>query len=244
MAPFLDPRSKTTGVEAAKGLLISVVAITSWLQYYPIACVYHCYWASIPMYGVFAYLFYSLHSSPSRVAKSMVAVAVIGLVFYKDVTWRIDSWAPRQHSQNSTITSISTLRGMRTWEAERTSYDALALLIDAYHRVYPEGGIVTTTRHALFPALTLKQAYYHPLYVIWEDLMPKTFPEALPARAAYIKEKLPMVIGALDSPATHVRVASLWWGGPMEIYVPKNTHPTEFVTCEGSGPCRRSALQY
>jgi hypothetical protein len=90
--------------------------------------------------------------------------------------------------------------------------------------------------------LTSKQASYHPIYVNWPELLPKVYPESEAARQKYIHDKLPMVVGPVAQP-THVRVAVLFWGGLYEIYVPRNTHPTEFVECDGSGPCRRRPLQ-
>ncbi len=241
-ARFLDPAASANSVEAAAALLASAVAVTSWLQYFPIPCVYHCYWASIPMFGVFAYLFYSSHISASRAVRSLVVVAVFGVVFYKDISWRIESAKPRLQSQGELIRSIPTLRGMYTTQAELWSYDALASLIDSYHRIHPEGGVVTTSRHGLFPALAVKQATFHPLYMMWDEIMPKVYPEAVAVRDEYIKNHLPLVVGPTTG-TTHIRVASLWWGGMYDIYVPKDTHPTEFVTCDGTGPCRRGPVR-
>ncbi len=89
--------------------------------------------------------------------------------------------------------------------------------------------------------MTSKQASYHPIYVHWAEFMPLVYPEAEGARLKYVQDKLPVVVGPIDVP-THVRIASLAWGGKYDIHVPKDTHPTEFIECDISGPCRRMPL--
>ena len=67
------------------------------------------------------------------------------------------------------------------------------------------------------------------------------YPELATVRSKYIKNELPMVIGPL-SVNTHVRVASLWWGGMYDVYVPNDAKPREFVECYGSKPCQHRPL--
>jgi len=241
IAPFLDPKASSHRTATAIVLLMSTVGITSWLQYYPVACNYHCYWASIPMLGVFAYLFYSSHIGGSTFLRSLMAVIVVGLVFYKDVSWRIESTKPRIKSENLLVQSIPTLRGMRTNQQMLWSFNAFASLLDAYHRAHPDGVVVTTTNQALLPALASKQATL-PLHVNWSDWMFPLYPQAEPIRLEYIRENLPMVVGPINLP-TYIRVASVCWDHLYDISVPKDTHPTEFIECDGSGPCQQRPLQ-
>jgi hypothetical protein len=130
---------------------------------------------------------------------------------------------------------------MRTNQQMLWSFDAFATLFDAYHRVHPEGVVVTTTNQALLPALASKQATHLPIHVNWSDYMLPVYPEAETVRQKYIQENRPMVVGPLNLP-TYVRVASVFWDHMYDISVPSDTHPTEFIECDGSGPCKRRPL--
>lgn len=241
-SPFLDPKSKLGNPRAVAVLLASTVAVTSWFQFYPVACNYHCYWAGVPMFGVFAYAFYSSHESTSKVLRSLVVTFVVGVVFYNDVDLRLNSAESHVKSQNTPVTGIVTLRGMRVPPADAASYAALQTLLDAYLRVHPNGTIVTTTGHGLFPALNVTQARYHPMYMSWPNISP-IYPTADAARDKYVREKLPMVIGAANLAATHVRAGHLSWQGVgYDINVPKDVRPTESVWCNVSGNCVRTPI--
>lgn len=241
-APFLDPRSTSTNRRASVALLASTVAVTSWFQYFPIACNYHCYWAGLPMFGVFAHLFYSSHESTSRVLRSVVTVFVVGLVFYSDVNLRIDSIEPHISSQNVPIKGIPAFRGMSVNAADAANYEAMQSLIQPYLRVHPNGTIVTTSGNGLFPTFISRQASYHPMYMSWASMYP-IYPDADAARLKYINEQQPMVIGPMPVPGTHVYVGHITWQGVgYNILVPRDTNPTEILECTGAGACTRRPM--
>ncbi len=239
---FLDPKAVVESPRAATVLLASTVAVTSWFQFYPVACDYHCYWAAIPMFGVFAYVVYSSHRSGSLVFKSLIGLFAMVVVFKNDVERRLDAIDSHISSQNVPIKSIPALRGMRVNAADATNYDALQSLLDAYLRVHPEGTLVTTSGNGLFPALTTNQALFHPMY-LWWDMMSPVYPGVDAIRLKYIKEKLPMVHGSMEVPDTHVYVGHISWGGVgYNILVPKDTHPTEILECSVAGVCTRRPI--
>lgn len=241
-APFLDGQSRAASSSLAKGLLVSVVAVTSWLQYYPVACNYHCYWAGIPMLGVFAYLFYSSHQSTSVATRGLIVTVLSGLLFYYDADLRIRAVKPHIADLNIPIEGIEALRGMRSNRAEATSFAVLGDIIDKYLQAHPDGTIVTSLGDGLFPALTTNQASYHPFYVNWATITPVIYPDRQAAYFKYVEEKQPMIIGERHEP-THVQVASLFlWGYPYHVHVPVDTHPTEFIECDGGGFCSHKPL--
>jgi hypothetical protein len=239
---FLDPSKSARSVYAAKVFLVATVAATSWLQYYPIPCDYHCYWAGIPMFGVFAFIFFGSHESRSRITRAVVAAAVFCLIFYLDVKARIDAVEPHIASQKVTITSIPTLRGMKVNSADAINYDALQTIIDGYSDIHPDGSIVTTTSQALFPTLMVHQASFHPLHIV-EPNLESLYPEAAAARAEFIRDKLPMIIGPGVVPPTHVYAGHITWQGVgYNILVPKDAAPKEILECNAGGGCDRRPL--
>jgi hypothetical protein len=241
-APFLDPKSTPKGSQAAYALLASAVAVTSWLQYYPVPCNYHCYWAAIPMLGVFVHLFYSSHESSSPITRSLVAIAVSGLLFYNDATLRIDAVAPHIQSQNTPIESVPALRGMRVNAREAQNYAAFQAIVDAYLRARPDGTIVTNWGDGLFPALSPKQASYHPFYMNWSTITPRVYPDWSQAFLKYVAEHRPLIVGQIDDPK-YVQVGVIFlWSFPYYFNVPVDTHPTEFVDCHSTSTCQRRPL--
>jgi hypothetical protein len=242
-APFLDPKNPVKSREVAMALLASTVALTSWPQNYPVACNYHCYWAGLPMFGVFAYLFYSSHEGLSRWARSLVAVAVMGIVFYYDVNLRIEAVEPHMAGQNNPIRGVPALSGMRAPKADQVNYEALQVLIDAYLRAHPDGTIVTTTGHGLFPTLIERQAVYHPIYMYWGGVngFSVIYADADAARQRYIAEHAPLIIGPMEVPPTHVYVGHLTYQGVgYNILVPKDVRPAEILECNAGGGCRHT----
>jgi hypothetical protein len=245
-ATFLDPKVVLETPRAATVLLASTVAVTSWLQYYPVACNYHCYFAGIPLFGVFAYAFYSSHRSASKIVRSLVVMCVVGIVFYNDVDVRVKEIDAHVASQNVPVKSIPALRGMRVTPADAQCYDALGELLAAYLKVHPAGTIVTTTGHGLFPALHEEQARYHPMYMSWESITPisRIYPDVDEARNRYVAAKSPMVIGPAEVSATHVRVGHISWQWVgYDVHVPKDVHPTEFLVCDVSGTISRRPIE-
>jgi len=240
---FLDPKSGARDLQSVCALLASTVAVTSWAQYYPVACDYHCYWGGIAMFGVFAYAFYATHRSSSGILRTSIAALVVAVVFYHDVDRRIEAIKPHIRAQDLPVTSVPALRGMRVNAADLASYDAVQSVIDAYLKTHPDGTIVTTAGHGLFPALTFKQAKYHPIYMSWVNIR-EVYPEADAARDRYVAEKLPMIIGPGEIPPTHIYVGHLSWQGVgYNILVPRDTNPTEIVECDVGGRCTRRAIQ-
>lgn len=241
-SPFLDPAASQPKTSAVFALLAGAVSVSSWMQYYPVACVYHCYWAAIPMLGVVAHLLYSSHSSRSTAQRSTLVLAVSTLLFFYDAKKRVDAVQPHIQHLNFPITEIEALRGMRTTFAEATSYNAFGTIIDNYLRAYPAGTIVTSLGDGLFPALTSSQASYHPFYVNWSTITPVVYPDRAEAYTKYINQQKPLIVGERND-STHVHVANLFlWGYSYAIHVPRETHPTEFVECNGAGVCSRRPL--
>ncbi|HEY5955951.1 MAG TPA: glycosyltransferase family 39 protein [Polyangiaceae bacterium] len=242
-SPFLDPKSSNFSFNGALGLLASVVALTSWMQFYPVACNYHCYWGGIPMLGVFAYLLYSTHLSSSLVVRSSIVIVASGLLFYDDAKVRIEAVKPHIGGINVPIHGIPALEGMYSSYAEVKSYEALASLFQTYLEAYPEGTVVTGLGDGLFPALLPRQASYHPFYMNWPSITPRVYPDRHDAYVSYIKDFRPIIVGGAED-NTYVQVASLYfWGYPYYIWFPVELHPTEFVTCDASGTCQRSPLK-
>jgi hypothetical protein len=242
ISPFLDPKHAPSGSSGATALLASVVAITSWLQYFPVACNYHCYWAGIPMLGVLVHLLYSTHSSASRISRSALTLAAIGILFYYDASYRIDAVKPHIDWQNVPVTSIVTFRGMRVNAAEAANYDAMQSLIDQYRAVHPDGTIVNTTGNALFPTFMVHQESYHPMHVLWEQMEP-LYPDMNQKRNDYVRDKLPLVFGPGEVPPTHVYVGHITFSGiGYNVLFPKDVNPTEILECDGGGTCHRRPI--
>jgi hypothetical protein len=242
VSPFLDPSASDPRASSAHALLAGAVSVSSWMQYYPVACVYHCYWAAIPMLGVVAHLLYSSHGSRSTTQRSILVLAVSSLLFYHDAKRRIEAVDPHIQHLNAPITGIEALRGMRTTAAEATSYGVFGSVIDNYLRAKPDGTIVTSLGDGLFPALASTQASYHPFYVNWSTITPVIYPDRAEAYTKYVNEQKPLIVGERHD-ATHVHVANVFmWGYSYSIHVPRETHPTEFVDCNGAGVCSRRPL--
>lgn len=242
VSPFLDPKGSEPKTCHAHALLAGAVSVSSWMQYYPVACVYHCYWAAVPMLGVVAHLLYSTHRSRSTLQRSALVLAVSGLLFFHDTKKRIEAVKPHIRHLNAPITQIEALRGMRTTAAEATSYNVFGTVIDRYLEAQPGGTIVTSLGDGLFPALTTEQADYHPFYVNWSTITPQIYPDRAEAYNNYVSSKKPLIVGEKRD-STHIHVATVFfWGYAYAIHVPRETQPREFIECNGAGVCSRRAL--
>lgn len=241
-SPFLDPQAPDPNTLNAHALLAGAVSVSSWMQYYPVACVYHCYWAAIPMLGVVAHLLYSTHSSRSTLQRSALVLSVSGLLFFHDAKKRIDAVKPHIKHLGAPITQIDALRGMSTTAAEATCYDVFGTVIDRYLEAQPGGTIVTSLGDGLFPALTTEQASYHPFYINWATITPQIYPDRATAYETYVSTQRPLIVGEKHD-STHVHVATVFfWGYAYTIHAPRETLPTEFIECNGAGVTSRRAL--
>jgi len=66
-----------------------MVCLASWMQYYPVLCPRHTYWAIAPMIGVFAYFFWDLLKNENAFYRSVVSLLAMALLFQADITDRI-----------------------------------------------------------------------------------------------------------------------------------------------------------
>ena len=179
-------------------LTVTVAALASWHQYYPVPCVRHLYWAAIPMFGVFSLVCDRLWRRTRRRMQCRAAAAVLCLLAAFPVGARVCYGAAPFLRDLGSRRSID-LPGVRHLLLSDTEREVLEGLKRAYSEQPPEiraRGVFNYTPDAVLSVALPETKFKHPMFVNWNDYLRNSYNyEDYPRRSMeYILTHRPAVV--------------------------------------------------
>ena len=179
--------------------ILILFGLASWHQFYPVPCVRHLYWASVPMFGAFVWLLQEMWSAfpeqPARRRMLRVAAAVLLIFPSAAVAWRLNfglsnlsGMAKRRCAEN-----IPVLRGMRLNREEANLCRFISTVVRELPPQVAEHGFLNATADGLFSLMMPepKPAFRHPMFVNWGRGVYPDYPEKL---SEFIAAARPVVL--------------------------------------------------
>ena len=180
------------------GLLL--ISLFSWLQYYPVNCIRHVYWAATPMIGMVPYSVLSMTPYKKTRIQNQIICLVLVSIFGLDISYRIYSGFNRITKHNIRIEEPLVLRGMyATPYKERLCRNmSNAIEKDVNKNTFPY--ILTLSNDPLYITFIGPQYNYHPMYVDWSPLNEYIYPDFKRRRDLFIEKNNPVILGFNDTP--------------------------------------------
>ncbi len=155
-----------------KILLLSLIGLASWLQYYPMSDVRHLYWAGTPMFPLLAALIYQLFTEflnidiklTKNLAGIIASMVFIG-IFWPEAVYRITAGQKKVVQPFVSIPNPSVLKFMRLSPSEATFYLGLDAKIQSYFAATPNGNVVAKGNNALYLTFDPRIKNIHRMYI-------------------------------------------------------------------------------
>jgi len=181
-----------------------LVCLASWAQYYPIQCERHVYWAAAPMFGMFAYLVWETLKNTNSVVRAVLTLLAISLLFKPDITRRVRDGNIKLHSEYVALSHPEVLIGMKVPAHDAVFFQTIAADIDDYFKSHPDGGLINTSKDALFAAFVEKLSNFHLLQAYWGREvvasygLDKLYPDYFAKLDKYARARWPIIISHTD----------------------------------------------
>jgi hypothetical protein len=174
-------------------LVSGIVAMSSWLQYYPVSEPVHQSYAIGPLMGVFAFFVLRLGRGRLRLVMTLLTLAVAPLVISRAHDLYRMARMPYKMLGPGTL-----LSGMLIPEEQSEQWESLLGAINQYQYEQTHGrvAILNETLDGLFAALGSDQSQPTPFFVNWPGLpLPPDFEER---RDRFIRERRPLIFAESD----------------------------------------------
>lgn len=192
-------------------LIVCIFGIFSWLQYYPVTCIRHVYWAATPIIGVVIYFFYTQIFSDSslhkhRLIKTLVFFAICALVFGPDITTRIQVGRQKIATKYVLLDNPKVLKHINLSTEEAAFYSNTYQEINNYIQRKGDTNLITIGANPLY--LTFgKSTNFHQVYVNWASANESIYQEYPEIKDKYIAINKPLIISMWEQiPGGYCRV--------------------------------------
>lgn len=152
--------------------LLAFVGLASWLQYYPITCIRHLYWAGTPMLGLCALFIYQLVNdflaNNSKIPKNTIkylAIIIFVIIFLPDAGYRMVKGFKKINRGYYFVGQPAFLKNIRLTKDEADSYTNTYQKIEKYFNNNPGGNVITDGPDALCLTFDTKIRNIHPMYI-------------------------------------------------------------------------------
>lgn len=173
-------------------IAISIYSLFSWLQYYPVTCLRHVYWAATPMIGLTIYQIYKLSKSFFK-NNLFIGYTFIFLLTYQifnaDIKYRIQGGITNINQNYVYLNKPTILQNMKLNKTEADFYKKTYDEITNYKINNGETFIITTGPNALYLTFD-KSENFHKMYINWGNQL---YPEYYTARDKYITDNQPLI---------------------------------------------------
>jgi len=145
---------RKASVGEMKLLVFCVIAISSWHQYFPVACIRHIYWGGGIMIGIFIHFFWDVLKNCEPVKKFFVFIIIIGIFFYYNIEIRITNGIEKYKYYTMTFTEKGYyFDGMKLSGYEYAKYTELFKQIEIIKQIFPDKTILNLTNDNLLTAI-------------------------------------------------------------------------------------------
>ncbi len=185
---------------------VLLIGLASYHQFYPVPCVRHLYWASVPMLGALALILQ--FAWRSRLPKPARLALLLFLAAWPlwEAGCRMQTAAERLYYLRAR--KCSPFPGLRGVMLHPQEYAYYARVSEAFRKVPPEfqeRPYLNLTPDAVFwlffPEHTKNQPTVHPLFVYWKGVYPN-YEETM---LKFVRENLPVVVSPTPQPFPEYR---------------------------------------
>ncbi|MDO8609818.1 MAG: glycosyltransferase family 39 protein, partial [bacterium] len=173
-------------------IAISIFSLFSWLQYYPVTCLRHVYWASTPMIGLVIYQLYKMSESfflRNVIIRYIFLLLLTYLIFNIDITYRINGGIANYNQNYVNLEYPTVLKGVKLAKTEADFYQKTYNEIIDYKSKYGETYLITTGPNALY-ATFAKSQNFHKMYINWGIQL---YPEYYLVKDQFIFNNQPLI---------------------------------------------------
>lgn len=199
-------------------IVVIIYALSAWHQYYPVPCMRHLYWASVPMMGVFVFIIKELIQKGGK--KGGAAVALLMLILFFPVAFRCYFGVKRINSITKRETSsIPGIRGLRLFAHEKQVCSILYSFVRSLPPELVSRGVFNHTPDGVWSVILPVCKWKHPLFCrVAETAYPDYDREAF----KYCVENRPVVISSVwQSLPGYVMMQELVYNGvKYHLFIP------------------------
>lgn len=191
------------GVRRYLPLAAAVLAgLASWHQFYPVPCVRHLFWASVPMFGAAAWVAERIWRSRWKGRwKSALRIALLAAILLPpgvEIGIRISRGAQRLiEARNRVFCDIPGLRGVLMFPPELYYYRNLRAAFGRIPEQFRERGYLNLTPDSLFCRFFPERPPVHPMYVNWEN---QVYPDYFTFMMEFVRENRPVILSRSPAP--------------------------------------------
>lgn len=171
------------------------VSFASWLQYYPVTCIRHTYWAAAPMIGILSYFIWSTLSYKNTLYRSLAILVVLFLLFHADIGARFKYANAKLKQDYVQINTPSIFTGMQMTKYDVSFFGRISNTINRYLENHPKTNLITIGTDALYLTLSKNNENFHPVYVSWDIINATIYPDYPEKLNNYIKNNKPLIFG-------------------------------------------------
>lgn len=198
--------------------LLSFIGLSSWLQYYPVSCIRHQYWAATPMFPLFSFFIYQYfkkhlpgnHFKEKKLILITLSVLVITLCFLPDILYRLEGGYKKIKTNYQYVSQPTILKHMKIPPEEARHYTYLSQNISKYFEQNPQGNVVTNGPNALYLTFNQKIKNIQPVTVNWASITLPIYPDYWKTFNNYLETNKPLVISFWNQiPSGYCRIDNI-----------------------------------
>ena len=177
------------------GLLL--VSIASWMQYFPVPCLKHCFWAATPMIGILSYSawhssrFFSVGNKSMQILITCVALTYI---FQGEIKTNFFNGRVKASILKTKIEEPRVLRGMLTSPRMAAKYKTISTALNRAVASESPSYLVNFSADALYLTFIGPQMNFHPMYIDWGRYNNFIYPDYKKNRNDFIYKKRPLIL--------------------------------------------------
>jgi hypothetical protein len=181
--------------------------LVSWLQFFPVPCLRHMYWAVAPIIGVFSAIVLVFFKRDAR----MVALGLV-LVALPSIAYRVPGAIEHLKMGVPQLSEPPILQGIRPYKVDQRQTDIYVSFYKKLRDQYPGRAVLLEGPDALFAAFAEDLRNAGPFYVVWHDL---GNPDRDIQRMKLIDDKKPVIV-AEEEPRFEIATKALSMGYSKE----------------------------
>ena len=175
-----------------------LVGLASWHQFYPVPCIRHLYWGSVPMMGVLAFLAERTWRSGRRRAARIAVLVLLLLLPGLAIGYRMFGGTMRLiYISERERAEIPGMRGMLMFPWELNYFRNAGKALDRVPPQFRNRYYLNMTEHALFCRFFPERPAVHPMFVDWGDAV---YPDYNTCMMEFVRENRPVVLSKKPEP--------------------------------------------
>ncbi len=160
-----------------KILSLSLVALSSWLNYFPVNDIRHTFWASPLLIGLLIYGIWEMLKSIKAgtsffdwLIKIFIFMFFLLIIFFVDIRARLGFALQKFNQRYYSVSQPKVLKYMLLTKEEAEDYYYFSRQMDNFFSKYPNFNLITIGQNALYFTFNSHASNFHPFY-IYEGLL-------------------------------------------------------------------------